>query len=238
MAHRRTVRGRGEDARIVAADSRTTSGEVTFPQTADGLPLSLNGLPVSRKPWSKLFRGMLRTLPNKIGLPSPAEAPGPQASLVTRRADAVFRRTSSTLFDLWGVPVDPATGKWGRHSGSHDSILRRCRFPPTSEAQKLDFRASAHAYHDGAHRQHLDRGQRGPLDARPGKSPPHTPWSVRAGCELRRALNNGHRDPSRAPVALLRALIARPVLVTRDELRKELWPEDTFVDFERGLKQP
>src|SRR4051795_11166321 len=38
------------------------------------------------------------------------------------------------------------------------------------------------------------------------------------------------------PLALLRALLAHPgELVTRDELRRELWPEDTFVDFERGL---
>ena len=36
--------------------------------------------------------------------------------------------------------------------------------------------------------------------------------------------------------ALLKALLAHPgELVTRDELRRELWPEDTFVDFERGL---
>jgi Tol biopolymer transport system component/DNA-binding winged helix-turn-helix (wHTH) protein len=49
--------------------------------------------------------------------------------------------------------------------------------------------------------------------------------------------DNGHRQilPEQ-PLALLKALIARPGgLVTRDELRKELWPEDTFVDFERGL---
>src|SRR4029079_11888241 len=38
------------------------------------------------------------------------------------------------------------------------------------------------------------------------------------------------------PLALLKALIARHGgLVTRDQLRKELWPEDTFVDFDRGL---
>jgi len=38
------------------------------------------------------------------------------------------------------------------------------------------------------------------------------------------------------PLALLRALLAHPgELVTRDELRRELWPEETFVDFEHGL---
>ena len=38
------------------------------------------------------------------------------------------------------------------------------------------------------------------------------------------------------PLALLTALLARPgELVTRDELRTQLWPADTFVDFEHGL---
>ena len=38
------------------------------------------------------------------------------------------------------------------------------------------------------------------------------------------------------PLALLRALLAHPgELVTRDELRRELWPDDTFVDFDHGL---
>jgi Tol biopolymer transport system component/DNA-binding winged helix-turn-helix (wHTH) protein len=38
------------------------------------------------------------------------------------------------------------------------------------------------------------------------------------------------------PLRLLAVLLERPgELVTRDELRKCLWPEDTFVDFERGL---
>jgi Tol biopolymer transport system component/DNA-binding winged helix-turn-helix (wHTH) protein len=49
--------------------------------------------------------------------------------------------------------------------------------------------------------------------------------------------NDGHRQilPEQ-PLALLKALIARPGgLVTRDELREELWPRDTFVDFEHGL---
>ena len=38
------------------------------------------------------------------------------------------------------------------------------------------------------------------------------------------------------PLKLLERLIARPgELVTRDELRRELWSDDTFVDFERNL---
>ena len=38
------------------------------------------------------------------------------------------------------------------------------------------------------------------------------------------------------PLQLLSVLLERPgELVTRDELRKRLWPEDTFVDFEHGL---
>jgi len=35
---------------------------------------------------------------------------------------------------------------------------------------------------------------------------------------------------------ILRMLLTRPgELVTREELRRELWPSDTFVDFEHGL---
>ena len=38
------------------------------------------------------------------------------------------------------------------------------------------------------------------------------------------------------PLQLLAVLLERPgELVTRDELRKRLWPDDTFVDFEHGL---
>jgi eukaryotic-like serine/threonine-protein kinase len=38
------------------------------------------------------------------------------------------------------------------------------------------------------------------------------------------------------PLRVLAALAAQPgVLVTREELRKHLWPDDTFVDFETGL---
>src|SRR5919108_1492381 len=38
------------------------------------------------------------------------------------------------------------------------------------------------------------------------------------------------------PMHLLCALIERPgEIVTRDELKARLWPDDTFVDFESGL---
>lgn len=38
------------------------------------------------------------------------------------------------------------------------------------------------------------------------------------------------------PLKLLAALLERPgALITRDELHRRLWPEDTFVDFEHGL---
>ncbi len=38
------------------------------------------------------------------------------------------------------------------------------------------------------------------------------------------------------PLQLLSVLLEHPgELITRDELRKRLWPEDTFVDFEHGL---
>ena len=38
------------------------------------------------------------------------------------------------------------------------------------------------------------------------------------------------------PIAVLALLLERPgELVTREELRRHLWPEDTFVDFEHSL---
>ena len=38
------------------------------------------------------------------------------------------------------------------------------------------------------------------------------------------------------PFQILAALLEKPgTTVTRDELRKRLWPDDTFVDFEHGL---
>ena len=39
------------------------------------------------------------------------------------------------------------------------------------------------------------------------------------------------------PFQILVALLERPAeLVRREELQKRLWPNDTFVDFEQGLK--
>jgi DNA-binding winged helix-turn-helix (wHTH) protein len=56
---------------------------------------------------------------------------------------------------------------------------------------------------------------------------------LRSG-ELRKSgarLNLQHQ-----PLQLLSVLLERPgELVTRDEVRKRLWPDDTFVDFEQGL---
>jgi len=38
------------------------------------------------------------------------------------------------------------------------------------------------------------------------------------------------------PFRVLAALLEKPgTVVTRDELRRRLWPDDTFVDFEHGL---
>jgi serine/threonine-protein kinase len=52
--------------------------------------------------------------------------------------------------------------------------------------------------------------------------------------ELRKA---GRRIPlQEKPFRLLQALLGRPgELVTREQLQRELWSDDTFVDFERGL---
>lgn len=49
--------------------------------------------------------------------------------------------------------------------------------------------------------------------------------------------NNGVRvDVQDLPLRLLTTLLERPgELVTREELRRRLWPADTFVDFEHGL---
>src|SRR5580765_762753 len=56
---------------------------------------------------------------------------------------------------------------------------------------------------------------------------------LRAG-ELHRA---GVRVPlQQQPFRVLSLLVEKPLeVVTRDELRRELWPNDTFVDFEHGL---
>jgi len=38
------------------------------------------------------------------------------------------------------------------------------------------------------------------------------------------------------PFQVLAMLLARPgELVTRDEIRSALWPQDTFIDFDHGL---
>lgn len=56
---------------------------------------------------------------------------------------------------------------------------------------------------------------------------------LRSG-ELRR---QGHRlRLQEKPFQVLAALLSRPgELITREELRQNLWPADTFVDFEHGL---
>jgi TolB-like protein/DNA-binding winged helix-turn-helix (wHTH) protein/Tfp pilus assembly protein PilF len=56
----------------------------------------------------------------------------------------------------------------------------------------------------------------------------------RAGCALTR---EGERVRIQdQPLRILELLINRaPGLVTRDDLRKHLWPDDTFVDFEHGM---
>jgi Tol biopolymer transport system component/DNA-binding winged helix-turn-helix (wHTH) protein len=48
---------------------------------------------------------------------------------------------------------------------------------------------------------------------------------------------NGHRVPLQdKPFRLLSMLLERPgEVVTRDQVRKKLWPEGTFVDFDQGL---
>jgi TolB-like protein/DNA-binding winged helix-turn-helix (wHTH) protein len=54
--------------------------------------------------------------------------------------------------------------------------------------------------------------------------------------ELRK---NGHRTRLQAqPLKALRVLLEHPgELVTREQLRKEVWPQDTFVDFDHGLNK-
>src|SRR5258707_13517505 len=52
--------------------------------------------------------------------------------------------------------------------------------------------------------------------------------------ELRR--NGARLKLQLQPFQVLVALLERPKeVVTRDELRQRLWPEDTFVDFDHGL---
>lgn len=58
---------------------------------------------------------------------------------------------------------------------------------------------------------------------------------LRSG-ELRRG--NAKLKLSEQPFSVLAMLLAHPgEVVTREELQKQLWPADTFVDFERGLNK-
>jgi DNA-binding winged helix-turn-helix (wHTH) protein/TolB-like protein len=72
----------------------------------------------------------------------------------------------------------------------------------------------------------------------------HDPSSARVrfrGFELDRRSGELVKAGSRlrlqeAPLRVLQALIERPgEIVTREELRRRLWPDDTFVDFDNGL---
>src|SRR6185437_17063343 len=51
--------------------------------------------------------------------------------------------------------------------------------------------------------------------------------------------NNGNRSSLVGqPLQILTELLERPgQLVTREELKKKLWPDDTFVDFDQGLNK-
>src|ERR1700732_2194409 len=51
--------------------------------------------------------------------------------------------------------------------------------------------------------------------------------------------SNGNRSYlQEQPFQVLAVLLARPgQLITRDELMKQLWPSDTFVDFDRSLNK-
>src|SRR5215468_154869 len=52
--------------------------------------------------------------------------------------------------------------------------------------------------------------------------------------ELRKGQD--HVPLQNLPFRILSVLLREPGrVVTREELRRELWPEDTFVDFERGI---
>jgi len=54
--------------------------------------------------------------------------------------------------------------------------------------------------------------------------------------ELRK--NGSHSTLQGQPFQILQILVERPgSLVTRDELKKRLWPSDTFVDFDQGLNK-
>ena len=92
----------------------------------------------------------------------------------------------------------------------------------------------------------LRAGEAGIYFAVPGVQPtvpsPGRPVTVRFGAyelnpnsgELRK--HGLHVRLQGQPVAILKMLLDRPgELVTREELQKKLWPQDTFVDFEHSL---
>ena len=68
-------------------------------------------------------------------------------------------------------------------------------------------------------------------------------WSVSASTQLDldTAELRDHRNTSTLlgqPLQILTALLERPgELVTREELKKKLWPDDTFVDFDQSLNK-
>src|SRR3979490_1222147 len=75
-------------------------------------------------------------------------------------------------------------------------------------------------------------------------SPAESESSVRFGefkldLRTRELRSNGNRSYlQEQPFPILAALLDRPgQLVTRDELMKQLWPSDTFVDFDRSLNK-
>ena len=78
----------------------------------------------------------------------------------------------------------------------------------------------------GHEHDHRGRGQRS-LPVRP----------IRARCPRRRAAQGRRPHPvAGQPFELLAMLLQRPAeVLTRDELRRQLWPDGTFVDFEHGL---
>ena len=78
----------------------------------------------------------------------------------------------------------------------------------------------------------------------PVDSPNNSPREVRLGefeLDLRTAelRNNGYRSILQGqPFQVMTVLLERPgELVTREELKKRLWPSDTFVDFDHSLNK-
>jgi DNA-binding winged helix-turn-helix (wHTH) protein len=74
------------------------------------------------------------------------------------------------------------------------------------------------------------------------QSDPISPQLIRFGIfeldlqagELRR--NGARVKLQEQPLHILEALVQNPGrVVSREDLRKQIWPADTFVDFDRGL---